>query len=56
LQEILPKQTELQDFKVEHDFSGVGRKVLLLNARQVYRPDQRPPLILLAMEPATPPP
>ena len=56
LQEILPKQTELHDSKLEHNFPGVGRKVLLLDARQVYRPDQRPPLILLAMEPVTPPP
>jgi two-component system CheB/CheR fusion protein len=55
LQEILPKQTELQDFKLEHNFPGLGRKVLLLNARQVYRPDQGPPLILLAMEPVTAP-
>lgn len=56
LQEILPKQTELHDFKLELNFPGVGRKVVLLNARQVYRLDQRPPLILLAMEPVTAPP
>ena len=55
LQEILPKQTELHDFKLELNFPGVGRKVVLLNARQVYRLDQRPPLILLAMEPVTAP-
>jgi two-component system CheB/CheR fusion protein len=56
LQDILPKQTELHDFKVEHNFPGLGSKVLLLNARQVYGPDQRPPLILLALEPVTAPP
>ena len=56
LQEILPKQAELHDFKVEHNFPGIGRKLLLLNARQVYRPEQRPPLILLAMEPVPAPP
>ena len=53
LQEILPGQTELQDFRMEHDFPNVGRKVMLLNARQVRRSGQQPPLILLAIEDVT---
>jgi len=53
LQDVLPRQTEMQDFKVEHDFPDLGHRVMLLNARQIYHPDQRPPLILLAMEDIT---
>jgi two-component system, chemotaxis family, CheB/CheR fusion protein len=53
LQDILPCQTEFRDFRVEHDFPGLGRKVMVLNARRIERPDQRPPLILLAIEDMT---
>jgi two-component system CheB/CheR fusion protein len=53
LQEILPRHTELRDFRVEHDFPDLGRKVMLLNARQVQRPGPHPPLILLAIEDVT---
>jgi two-component system, chemotaxis family, CheB/CheR fusion protein len=53
LHEVLPSQTELKDFRMEHNFPSIGHKVMLLNARQVDRPDQRPPLILLAMEDIT---
>src|SRR4051794_41057969 len=37
LEEILPRETTFRDFEVEHDFERVGRKVMLLNARKVYR-------------------
>lgn len=53
LQDILLHQTELQAFRVEHAFPGLGLKVMLLNARRIERPDQRPPLILLAIEDVT---
>src|SRR5258705_4842356 len=36
LGEVLPRQGEVQDFRVEHDFSGFGRKKLLINARRFY--------------------
>jgi len=40
-----------------HDFPIVGRKVMILNARQIYREDTSakhfPPIILLAMEDIT---
>ena len=35
LEEILPHSTVFEDFVVEHDFPGLGRKVLRLNAREV---------------------
>ena len=53
LEEILSHNTVVEDFVVEHDFPGLGRKVLRLNARQVAdrRPEQG--LILLAIEDST---
>ncbi|MBI5383601.1 MAG: PAS domain-containing protein [Verrucomicrobia bacterium] len=53
LQEVLPRQTELRGFRVEHTFPGLGHKVMLLNARRIERPAPRPPLILLAIEDIT---
>ncbi len=35
LSEILPKQTTFNDFEVEHHFENIGRKIMLLNARQL---------------------
>jgi two-component system, chemotaxis family, CheB/CheR fusion protein len=32
LERILPNETQLQDFEVEHDFEQIGRKIMLLNA------------------------
>ena len=53
LEDILPNNTSFEDFRVEHDFPTIGRKVLLLNARKIAAQDQRPHLILLAMEDIT---
>jgi two-component system, chemotaxis family, CheB/CheR fusion protein len=53
LHDILPRQVEMRNFRVEHDFPGLGHRVMLLNARQVYAPEERPPLILLVMEDVT---
>src|SRR4030065_40395 len=36
LEDILPKNTHFEDFKVEHTFPKIGRKIMMLNARQVY--------------------
>ncbi len=58
LEEILPKQTFFKNFEVEHDFPGIGRKIMLLNARRIYQGDEKPiivlsPMILVAMEDVT---
>lgn len=49
LERILPKHRVLTNYSVTHDFPGIGRKTILLNARQV---DSKQ-LILLAMEDIT---
>jgi two-component system CheB/CheR fusion protein len=53
LEEILPKNTRFDDFRVEHDFPAVGHKALLLNARRIALDNQGRSLILLAMEDVT---
>ena len=35
LEEVLPTDSQFEDFRVEHDFPTIGHKVLLLNARQI---------------------
>ena len=37
LEEILPKATVFNDYEVEHEFLNIGRKIILLNAREIYR-------------------
>lgn len=53
LEDILPKNTYFDDFRVEHDFPKIGHKVMILNARRVYTTDQKTEIMLLAMEDIT---
>ena len=50
LEEVLPHNTSFEDYKVEQDFSGLGRKTLMLNARRLKRETGEPEMILLAIE------
>ncbi len=49
LEEILPEDTQVVDFEVEHDFEHIGRKTMLLNARRIDADINRH-LILLAIQ------
>lgn len=58
LEGILPKNTFFKGFEVTHEFPFIGRKVMLLNARQIHFKDEAasglfPTTILLAMEDVT---
>jgi PAS domain S-box-containing protein len=53
LEDILPKNTYFEDFKVEHDFPKIGHKVMILNARRIFTPKEEKPIMLLAMEDIT---
>jgi hypothetical protein len=58
LEDILPKHSFFKGFEVAHDFPFIGRKVMILNARQIHFKDNAvsgifPPIILLAMEDVT---
>jgi diguanylate cyclase (GGDEF)-like protein/PAS domain S-box-containing protein len=52
-EEILPHDTMFNGYEVEHDFPGIGRKTILLNARQIFRERIGSHIILLAMEDIT---
>lgn len=47
LENILPQNTFFKGFEVTHEFPVIGRKMMILNARQVHS------IILLAMEDVT---
>lgn len=51
--EILPHETVFNGYEVEHDFIGIGRKTILLNAREIFREKIGSHIILLAMEDIT---
>ena len=53
LEEILPQDNKFDDYKVEHVFSGIGHKVMLLNARRITQKEIGSQLILLAIEDVT---
>jgi PAS domain S-box-containing protein len=54
LEEVIPQHRTIEGYEVEHEFSTIGRRALLLNARQVFEeehPDST--LVLLAIEDIT---
>jgi chemotaxis protein methyltransferase CheR len=53
LEGILPGNSAFHDFEVEHDFETIGRKIMHLNARRLYREPNQTELILLAIEDVT---
>jgi diguanylate cyclase (GGDEF)-like protein/PAS domain S-box-containing protein len=53
LENIIVENTAFEDFEVSHDFEGIGRKVVLLNARRIHRDHIGTRMILLAMEDVT---
>jgi two-component system CheB/CheR fusion protein len=50
LENILPAHSTFRDFEVTHDFEHVGRKVMLLNASEIFNPNAQARTILLAIE------
>jgi len=53
LENILPGNSVLHDFEVAHNFETIGRKIMHLNARRIYRRSNQTQLILLAIEDVT---
>lgn len=50
---ILPRDTQFHDFEITHEFEGVGKKTMLLNARRIVLEKYKTELILLAIEDIT---
>lgn len=53
LETILPQKTILSDYKVEHYFSDLGRRIMLFHARQIERVEGKDKITLLAIEDIT---
>jgi PAS domain S-box-containing protein len=53
LEEIIPRNNQFQNFEVDHEFPSIGRKIMLLNARQIYSKGIGAQMILLAIEDIT---
>lgn len=48
LETIIPERTSMDGFEVDHDFPGVGKRTMLLNARKVIYENSTSATILLA--------
>jgi len=53
LETILPQKATFDNYEVEHDFADIGRRTMLLNARQIQRGSGKERVILLAIEDIT---
>ncbi|MBA3010851.1 MAG: PAS domain-containing sensor histidine kinase [Proteobacteria bacterium] len=53
LETILPEKTSFDNYEVEHDFATIGKRTMLLNARQIEREVDEERIILLAIEDIT---
>ncbi len=53
LETILPQKATFDNYEVEHDFADIGRRIMLLNARQIQRVSGKERIILLAIEDIT---
>jgi len=53
LETILPQKTTFDNYEVEHDFITIGKRTMLLNARQIQSPVGKDRKILLSIEDIT---
>jgi chemotaxis protein methyltransferase CheR len=53
LEEVIPQHRIVEGYEIEHDFASVGRRTLLLNARQVFDEANPNSALLLAIEDVT---
>jgi len=54
LEKVVNQNEMIEDFEVDHTFPGIGRRIMLLNAR-AFPPDSRTPdSVLLAIQDVTP--
>ncbi|RPJ03786.1 MAG: PAS domain-containing sensor histidine kinase, partial [Deltaproteobacteria bacterium] len=53
LEEMLPQNTSIQDFEIEHDVPAIGHRTMRLNARHIAQKGSGTQMILLAIEDVT---
>ena len=53
LEDVIPKRLTVEAYEVEHEFPAIGRRVMLLNARQVFDENGLGSALLVAIEDVT---
>jgi two-component sensor histidine kinase len=53
LEKIIPENGTIEDYEIEHEFPACGKRIMCLNARQVFYEGDAASTILLAMEDIT---
>ncbi|MDZ7700305.1 MAG: PAS domain S-box protein [Deltaproteobacteria bacterium] len=53
LEKVLPENNPFDNYEVEHNFATIGRRIMLLNARQIEQAVGQEQIILLAIEDIT---
>lgn len=53
LTDVVPRNTVVDDFEVCHSFPEIGERVILINARKIFRQGNHTHLLLLAMQDIT---
>jgi two-component sensor histidine kinase len=53
LEEVIPEHRTIEAYEIEHVFASIGRRTLVLNARQVFDEAHPDSALLLAMEDVT---
>jgi len=53
LEGVISRNKQFEDFEVDHEFPAIGRRTMLLNARQIYNKGIGAQMILLAIEDIT---
>jgi two-component sensor histidine kinase len=53
LEAVLGGEEHVENYRVEHEFEDIGRRIMLLNARRIESEEARPYLILLAINDVT---
>jgi chemotaxis protein methyltransferase CheR len=53
LTEVVPRDSAVEDFEVRHSFPEIGERVIILNARKVFREGNHTHMLLLAMQDVT---
>lgn len=53
LERIIPQDESVEGYEIDHEFEGIGRRTLVLNARKVFRPGNHVTFILVAIDDVT---
>ena len=50
LSQIIEAKKPIQNYRIEHDFPGIGRRILLINAKQILWESPMPPAMLISFD------